>query len=225
MSGARTGSTIWDAWVFDFDGVLIDSSEVYRRALSEAVAPVSQSEWPKLYGMTTSEAVEYAAQGSVPDDRIELLSDQIDRRVGELLARRPPARSGARALLEHLQQAGIRLGVASSATRFAIDGTLEALGWRSCFDVIIGREDADNPKPFPDAYREAVRRLAARPEATCALEDTDVGVRSAKGAGLFVVALGGTQSERSLRAADRYFSDFSALLESNWFRTAVAPRA
>ena len=59
----------WRAAVFDFDGVLIDSSEAYRAALSEAVAPVSRSEWPKLYGMTTPEAVEYAAGGTMPQAR------------------------------------------------------------------------------------------------------------------------------------------------------------
>ena len=43
----------WQATIFDFDGVLVDSSEAYRTALYEQVAPIGVEEWPRVYGMTT----------------------------------------------------------------------------------------------------------------------------------------------------------------------------
>jgi HAD superfamily hydrolase (TIGR01509 family) len=220
-----SGITNWRAAVFDFDGVLIDSSEAYRAALSEAVAPVSRSEWPKLYGMTTPEAVAYAAGGTMPQARVERLSRKIDRRVGEILAGSPPARAGAHRVLLRLLERGLKLAVASSATRYAIDGTLTALGWSDLFCVVAGREDAPRAKPFPDVYAEAVHRMGVEPAVTFAVEDTDIGIESAQGAGLFVVAVGGTQDESELGQADLYVPDFQALWDSDWFRRLVTETA
>jgi HAD superfamily hydrolase (TIGR01509 family) len=206
------------AAVFDFDGVLVDSAEAYRQALSEAVAPVAREDWPRLYGMTTAEAVEFASGGTLPQMKVEKVAVEIDRRVGMLLSTGPPAREGALDTLHELQAAGLDLAVASSASRYALDATLDALDWRRLFKVVVGREDVLHPKPFPDSYARAVRDLGVVPHTAFALEDTDIGIRAASGAGLFAIALGGTQSQAELRAADLFFESFQTLRSSAWYR-------
>lgn len=209
------------AAVFDFDGVLVDSAEVYRRALSEAVAPVAREDWPRLYGMTTAEAVIFASGGTLPMMKAESVAVEIDRRVGNLLAQGPPKREGAYRTLSELRGAGILLAVASSASRLALDLTLEALEWRPHFQTVIGREDVPFPKPHPGAYARAVKELGVEPSVAFAIEDTDIGVRSARGAGLFAVALGGTQTEDELREANLYFDSFDSLRASAWYQLLV----
>jgi HAD superfamily hydrolase (TIGR01509 family) len=204
------------AVVFDFDGVLVDSAEAYLTVLSETVAPVKREDWPRLYGMTTAQAVEFAAQGTMPGARVEKLSTEIDRRVGDMLAHTPPARSGAGAFVQTLHAAGLALAVASSASRHAIDGTLGALGWNTYFRAIVGREDVRRSKPFPDVYAEAVRRLGVLPALALAVEDTHIGILAARGAGLQVVALGGTQPASDLSLADAYCEDFAGLAATHW---------
>lgn len=205
------------AAVFDFDGVLVDSAEVYRRALSEAVSPVAREDWPRLYGMTTSEAVQFASGGTLPEARAEAVAVEIDRRVGFLLASGPPRREGALDTIQDLQRAGLQLAVASSASRLALDATLDALDWRTHFRVVVGREDVPRPKPHPDAYAKAVAELGVEPAQAFAIEDTDIGVRSARQAGLFAVALGGTQTRSELSGAHLYFDSFESLRRSEWF--------
>ena len=212
---------VWRGAVFDFDGVLVDSAEVYRQALSELVAPVARSEWLKLYGMTTVQAVHHATQEAWPDQQAEEIAARIDRRVAQLLAAAPPARQGARETLDLLKQQNLPMAVASSASRQAIVGTLEALGWRHYFGAIIGREDALCTKPAPDPYRAAAQHLDLAPGTCFALEDTDIGIRSAHDAGLFTIALGGTQTVDELRIADLYYDDFAGLMEGEWFRSLL----
>ena len=214
----------YKAAIFDFDGVLVDSAEVYRRALSEAVSPVSREDWPRLYGMTTAEAVMFASGGTLPEGRVETVAVQIDQQVGRLLAEGTPARAGALETIRDLRLAGLHLAVASSASRFALDATLKALAWHEHFAVVVGREDVARPKPYPDAYARAVRDLGVPPGDAFAIEDTDIGVRSAGGAGLFTVALGGTQTQGDLRGADLYFETFEALRGSAWYRGLVGSR-
>jgi len=206
------------AAIFDFDGVLVDSAEIYRQALSEAVAPVAREDWPRLYGMTTAEAVVFASGGTLPELKAESVAAQIDRRVGTLLAQGPPKRDGAFITLSELKQAGLLLAVASSASRLALDVTLDALEWRPHFQTVIGREDVPFPKPHPGAYARAAKDLGVTPQSAFAIEDTDIGVRSAKGAGLFAVALGGTQTPEELREADLYFDSFGDLRASVWYQ-------
>jgi len=194
---------------------------VYRRALSEAVSPVSREVWPRLYGMTTAEAVVFATGGTLPESRVETMAVEIDQRVGKLLAEATPAREGALETIKDLRLAGLQLAVASSASRFALDATLTALGWHEHFAVVVGREDVARPKPHPDAYARAVRDLGVPPGEAFAIEDTDIGVRSAGGAGLFTVALGGTQTQVDLRRADLYFETFETLRGSVWYRGLV----
>lgn len=214
----------YDAAIFDFDGVLVDSAEAYRQALSEAVAPVAREDWPRLYGMTTAEAVEFASGGTMPQMKVEKLAEKIDKRVGWLLSQGPPAREGALDTLQELRAAGLDLAVASSASRHALDGTLDALNWRHLFKVVVTREDVPRAKPHPDAYALAVRELGVVPQAAFAIEDTDIGVRSASGAGLFAIALAGTQPQSELRHADLFFDSFQDLRRSGWYQGLVNGR-
>jgi beta-phosphoglucomutase-like phosphatase (HAD superfamily) len=81
----------------------------------------------------------------------------------------------------------IPLAVASGGTRKIIEQVLDHLGIRSLFQAIVTSEDVVNQKPAPDIFLEAARRLGVPPQFCRAYEDTDLGMRAIRAAGMEAV--------------------------------------
>ena len=81
----------------------------------------------------------------------------------------------------------IPLAVASGGTRSIIEQVLDHLGIRSLFQAIVTSEDIVNQKPAPDIFLEAARRLGVPPQFCRAYEDTDLGMRAIRAAGMEAV--------------------------------------
>ena len=116
--------------------------------------------------------------------------DELDELVmEEALAGRPP-RPGALELVGRLLQAGVPVGVASNSQREFVQRTLAGAGLLDGrFAVVVSVEDVEKPKPAPDIYLEACRRLGAEPGACAALEDSPTGVQAAVAAGMYVIGV------------------------------------
>jgi len=84
---------------------------------------------------------------------------------------------------------GIQLAVASSSPRRWLDLHLGRAGLLGQFDVIAAGDEVSRPKPHPDVYQLALRRLGAAPDQSVAVEDTPHGVRAAHAAGLACIAI------------------------------------
>jgi HAD superfamily hydrolase (TIGR01509 family) len=98
-----------------------------------------------------------------------------------------------------------RLGLASSSNRPLIDLALEELGIVDLFQATVSSEEVARGKPSPDVYLEAARRLGISPDRAAAVEDSANGIRSAKAAGMRVVAIPNRHfppPEEVLREAD-----------------------
>ena len=100
-------------------------------------------------------------------------------------------RPGALELLRRLTGAGLPLGVASNAEREFLESTLSSAGLlhHGPFAAIVAAEDVEHPKPAPDIYVEACRRLGTQPAECVALEDSATGVTSAAAAGMLVIGV------------------------------------
>lgn len=109
------------------------------------------------------------------------------RRLRELVDAEP-LRPGIAEYLQAATEAGVRLGIASNASRGWVEQHLAQRGLRGLFGVVLGVDDADQPKPAPDLYLRAARRLSVRPADAVAVEDSPHGVLAAKRAGMFCVA-------------------------------------
>jgi HAD superfamily hydrolase (TIGR01509 family) len=137
------------------------------------------------------------------------LKDELLRKLVDEVRTIP----GVVEFLDHLSRAGIRMALATSASRERAWGTLKELGIAHHFQTIVTGDDVAAGKPDPAIYRLAAERLHMAPENLLAIEDAVSGVKSATAAGLKCVGVGSATRAELLRAAgaDPVVPDFRAL--------------
>jgi HAD superfamily hydrolase (TIGR01509 family) len=180
------------AVVFDLDGVLIDSEQLWDQARRE-VAIEHNGHWrpdatAAMLGMSSVEWSEYMRDTLAVDLPPGQIVELVVASLLEQYRRRLPLIPGAR---EAVQRIGRRwpLALASSAGRPVIDTVLAVAGLQHEFQATVASEEVPRGKPAPDVYLEAVRRLGQPPADCAAVEDSANGIRSAVAAGLHVVAI------------------------------------
>ena len=89
-----------------------------------------------------------------------------------------PFRPGARELLQSLRDAGVRTALVTMSLRRMAEDIVDLIGFEA-FDVIVGGDDVERPKPFPDPYLQAAEELGVDIHRTVALEDSPTGLRAA----------------------------------------------
>ncbi len=181
-----------EAVVFDLDGVLLDSEQVWDEA-REQLANERAGRWhPQaqrdMMGMSSTEWSRYMHETiGLPEP-----PDEINREVVERLAaiyrEHLPAIPGAKEAVERLA-ARWPLGLASSSNRELIDLALDLLDVKQLFAVTVSSEEVARGKPAPDVYLEAARRLGVDPAHAAAVEDSNNGILAAKAAGMRVLAI------------------------------------
>jgi HAD superfamily hydrolase (TIGR01509 family) len=181
-----------DAVVFDMDGVIVDSEQVwddvrqvYTRESGGTFTPEATR---AMMGMSSPEWSRYMADSlgvpGTPDEINAAIVERMLARYGE----RPPLISGA---VDAVRRIGSHwpLAVASSSNPELIDVVLRVAGIDSLFVTAVSSQEVERGKPAPDVYLEAARRLGVEPARCAAVEDSQAGIRSAKAAGMRVVAV------------------------------------
>lgn len=181
-----------DAVVFDLDGVLLDSEQLWNVA-KEAVVREHGGHWPDeaaevMLGMSSPEWSAYMRD----ELGVLLTAERINALVVEHMTagyrRELPLLPGA---VEAVRRIAARwpVGLASSANREIIDSFLELSGLRDAFRVTLSSEEVARGKPSPDVYLEVVGRLGVDGSRAVAIEDSGNGIRAAAAAGLTVIAI------------------------------------
>jgi HAD superfamily hydrolase (TIGR01509 family) len=183
-----------EAVIFDNDGLLLDTEDTWTRAEEQLFARRGRTftleHKRSLLGSAGKDAarkleamLEEAGEG-------ERLMDELQELVmAQALAGVTP-RPGALDLVERLRKAGVPVAVASNSRREFVERTLgsaDLLDGR--FQTVVSAEDVERPKPAPDIYIEAARRLSAEPARCAALEDSPTGVAAAVAAGMKVIGV------------------------------------
>lgn len=181
-----------DAVVFDLDGVLVDSEHVWDH-VREELARERGGRWHEraqadMMGMSSTEWSRYMHDVIAIADPPEEINAEVVRRMQERYAAELPLIDGATAAVGRLAGA-FRLGLASSSNRPLIDAVLAASGLGELFEVTVSSEEVPRGKPAPDVYLEALARLGVTGEQSAAVEDSANGIRSARAAGLRVIAI------------------------------------
>jgi HAD superfamily hydrolase (TIGR01509 family) len=197
-----------EAVVFDLDGVLIQSEEVWddvREAYVHERGGRYDAEVQRaLMGMSSTEWSRYLHEVADVPDEPQAINEEVVRRMLDRYGERLPLIDGAVEAVQRLAGRFV-LGVASSSNRPLINAVLELAGLTGYFRATVSSEEVAHGKPAPDVYLEAARRLGVAPERCAAVEDSHGGIRSAKAAGLRVIAIPNPSyppDEESLAQAD-----------------------
>jgi HAD superfamily hydrolase (TIGR01509 family) len=183
---------VTEAVVFDLDGVLIQSEEVWdavrERFVRERGGRYDEEVQRAMMGMSAPEWSRYLHEkAGVPDEPEAINHDVVDRML-EAYRRELPLLPGAEQAVRRAAET-FPLALASSSNREVFEAVLDLAGLSDCFAATVSSEEVARGKPAPDVYLEAARRLRVAPERCAAVEDSHAGIRSAKSAGMRVVAL------------------------------------
>jgi HAD superfamily hydrolase (TIGR01509 family) len=199
-------SAKYQAILFDFDGVLVDSEPIHHRCWQEVLAPYGiELPW-QLYadnciGIVDRAMLSFLCNLATPPLEIETLQPEYPRKK-ELFRSRMTAigiAEDVKALLTELRP-NYKLAVVSSSNIREIQPVLDASGLSDMFDTIVHGGNIPRHKPFPDPYLRALERLNTT--SALAIEDSKAGIASARAAGLPVLEIpAATDLCRLLRAA------------------------
>jgi HAD superfamily hydrolase (TIGR01509 family) len=180
------------AVVFDLDGVIIDSEQVWEEVRRGYVAEHGREFLPdtqqRLMGMSTPEWARYLAEDvgvGLPPERVA--ADVLDRMAERYRARVPLIPGAVDAV--HRIAARFPVALASSSARALIDRVLESAGLTGLFRTTLSTEEVPRGKPAPDVFRVAAERLAVDPTECAAIEDSSNGLRAAAAAGMAVICV------------------------------------
>ena len=178
--------------MFDLDGLLLESEQIWNASKEELVRTrggrwTTEAEHAML-GMSSPEWSRWMRDElGVPLDPDEI-SAEVVRLLAASYEERLPLLPGSDGAVRRLA-ARWPLGLASSSNREIIDLALGLAGWTGVFDTTVSSEEVARGKPAPDVYLEAMRRLEVAPASCAAVEDSGAGIRSAAAAGLRVIAI------------------------------------
>jgi sugar-phosphatase len=210
--------------VFDMDGVLIDTEPVWRRIEQEIFGRVgielTEEQLLETWGMRINEVVDhwYRSRPWAAVRPQAVAKAIVDDVVAHVQAAGTPA-PGAVAAIDRVHAAGMRIAIASSSSARLIDAVVRRLELVEKVEVVVSADDERHGKPAPDVYLSAVGKLALVPEECMAVEDSPVGVASAKAAGMACVALATHGLDPSaLSAADATITSLDELTPTLWER-------
>lgn len=183
-----------DAVVFDNDGLLLDTESVWTRAEEDLFerrgTEFTPADKRELVGTSAEIAGRLLEKRLGEPGRAEALIEELNALVVAELEHGVEAMIGARELLERLRERGTPIGLVSNSPLRFLRRSIEIVGFEGHFDVVLSAHEVAAPKPAPDPYLEACRRLGVEPgPSVVALEDSPTGVAAARAAGLTVIGI------------------------------------
>jgi len=182
------------AVIFDNDGLLLDTESVWTRAERDIFERRKLEFTPahkrELVGTSAEECGRLLEQRlGEPARGLELIEELNELVIAEL-EHGVEAMVGARELLHRLKERGTPIGLVSNSPLRFVQRSLEIVGFHDRFDVVLSAHEVAAPKPSPDPYLEACRRLGVQPTPeVIVLEDSPTGVAAGRAAGLTVIGI------------------------------------
>ncbi len=209
----------WKAIIFDLDGILVDSEgfqyQGWLPPLKRFGVELSKEQYFDYAGKSGSiieaQLIEDfnlpAKKGELLEEKEKLLMQWFKERP---LEKKPFAEEAVKEAID----AGFKVAVCSSAPKKEVRLKLENVGLKDYFEIIIGKEDTAKSKPAPDTYLKAAESVGLEPTNCVAVEDTEFGTASAKGAGMTCVAIPDEWSvKQSFEKADKICKDLKEAIE------------
>jgi HAD superfamily hydrolase (TIGR01509 family) len=198
-------------FIFDMDGVLIESSKEHVEAWKFAVPRFGYSfdiDFSDVYGKRGRDIVREIVP-DIDENGLREMEDLAEKRFREIYRVRPF--DGVISFIEGAKKRGKRTALVTSAPRENVGIVLSSL--HLDFDVMVSAEDVENGKPDPEPYNKAIDKLGERKADCVVFEDSFAGIESAKRAGIEVIGVASTSKREDLeKLGIRVIESFDELL-------------
>lgn len=178
--------------IFDMDGVIIDSEEIWKRAEKEVFTSVGVKLSDDLCrlteAMTTAEVTRFWFERQPWENKsLREIENEVIDRVAHLINKEGKAIDGIEEFIKSLKSIGFKIGLATNSPSRLIPVVLKRLRLDEFFDATASAEHESHGKPNPSVYLTVSKKLGSEPEACIAIEDSFSGLLAAKKAGMKTV--------------------------------------
>ncbi len=179
------------------DDVIVNSSPIHFEAYEKALKDFG-IKTPKItgklrrdiYGMRIKEIMELLARKFKMNVDVGELTRHRNEYFMELVKKRGvSAMPGLYELVENIKKWGFKRAVASSGVRDYVNTVITKLGLDDFFGAVVTGDDVQNPKPAPDTFLMAAKKLGVEPSACAVIEDAAKGLDAAKAAGMLAIGV------------------------------------
>lgn len=181
------------AIIFDMDGVLIEAKDWHYEALNRALMlfgyQISRYEHLTSYdGLPTSKKLQMlSVERGLPVGLHSFINQMKQQYTMEIVQLKCKPRFKHEYALAGLKTRGYKLAVASNSIRNTINVMMEKANLNRYMDCIVSAEDVKKPKPAPEIYVLAMKRIGLKPENCLIVEDNENGIRAAVASGAHVL--------------------------------------
>ena len=203
------------AFLFDMDGVIVDSNPYHKIALQQFCAQhghqlTEDQLRDKIYGRTNKDWIPNLF-GEVAPEQVSRYADEKEALFRDLYKQDVRPLKGLVNFLEQADQLNVPRAIATSAPRANVDFTLAGTGIAKYFDTILDDSFVTKGKPDPEIYLKTAAALGFDPGRCIVFEDSLSGVQAGKRAGCKVVGLATTHTAEELAATDLVINDFDEI--------------
>ncbi|MBI4659775.1 MAG: HAD family phosphatase [Verrucomicrobia bacterium] len=214
----------WAA-IFDWDGVIIDSSRQHEQSWNRLAEEIGKSLPPgfflRSFGMKNEKIIPDLLAWTSDPEEIQRYSLRKEALYREIIAHAGIAPlPGVSEFLKRLRGEAVPCAIASSTPRENIECVIDSLRLRAHFQAMVCGQDVTHGKPNPEVFLLAARKLGFPPNACVVLEDAHVGIQAGLAGGMKVVGVATTHPADSLRDAHRVvhrLDELSVAEMASWF--------
>ena len=201
------------AVIFDLDGTLIDNNSYHRQTwekyLEKIGKKISEEEFnANMNGRTNEDAIKYIFGKDISNEdslKHTLEKESLYREIYKPFIKPVP---GLIDFLQILKSKNIPMAIATSGIQPNIDFMFENIPIKQYFDLVVNSSHIKKGKPDPEIYLKVASLLHVSPKNCLVFEDAAVGIKSAKAAGMKVIAVATTQPKEELAEADEIMDDY-----------------
>ena len=201
------------AVIFDLDGTLIDNNsyhlETWKKYVKNIGRNISEEEYnANINGRTNRDVIEYVFGRKMNDEEIIKYSLEKEALYREIYQPYIKPVAGLIELLEIFSNKNIPMAIATSGIQPNIDFMFDHILIKKYFKTVVNSSHITKGKPDPEIYLKAASILNVPPKNCLVFEDAVVGIKSAKAAGMKVIAIATTQPREELSIADMIIDDY-----------------
>jgi len=208
------------AVLFDFDGTLADTMTghffAWNKALSIHDVKISRGDYFPLEGMGMYElAKNFTSHINLPADKLKKLVEE-KKRIYKEENKHIKFYDGVPGFIDILLNKNIKIGIVTASHFDQLSETVDQ-NFLSLFDAVVTGDRVSKNKPDPDPYLEGAKTVGVTPDDCIVVENAPLGIKAAKQAGMYCVAITSTLAAVDLIRADEIVKNFAALKHSEGF--------